>query len=47
MAKTLIETIVLLFFIVGLAGVMWNAIPFILKAIIIVVAIGMFFNKLK
>lgn len=47
MAKTLIETILLLGFIVGLAGVMWNAIPFVLKAIIIVIVIGMFFNKLK
>ena len=47
MAKTLIETIVLLIFIVGLAGVMWNAIPFILKAILIVLAITMFFKKIR
>ncbi|MBR2139491.1 MAG: hypothetical protein IJ963_01335 [Phascolarctobacterium sp.] len=47
MAKTLIETILLLGFIVGLAGVMWNAIPFILKVILIIFAITMFFKKLK
>jgi len=47
LAKTLIETILLLGFIVGLAGVMWNAIPFILKIALIVIAISMFLKKLK
>ena len=47
MAKTLVETILLLGFMMGLAGVMWNAIPFILKIVLIVIAISMFLKKLK
>lgn len=47
MVKSLIETILLVGFIVGLAGMVWNAIPFLLKAVLIIIAITMFFRKIR